>query len=340
MSKARFLVIGSNSFSGSHFVAGALRNGHAVWGVSRSVEPNSVFLPYRWAQPDGNESLATKDNFNFQTIDLNSELNQLFELIDHVRPEIIVNFAAQGMVAESWLNPTHWYRTNVVAQVALHDELRKKKFLHKYVHVTTPEVYGSTDGSWIKEHNNFAPSTPYAVSRAACDLHLHSFHQAYGFPVIFTRAANVYGPGQQLYRIIPRTLLSARTGKPMQLHGGGYSIRSFIHIKDVVEATLKLALTGESGTTWHLSGERSCSIRQLVEQICRLAGASFSELVQSSEERLGKDQSYLLDSSAVRQVHGWTDQVSLKEGLRETLEWVDANLATLKTLPWSYQHKS
>ena len=163
------------------------------------------------------------------------------------------------MVAESWLNPTHWYRTNVMAQVALHDVLREKTYLQKYVHVSTPEVYGSTDGGWIKEHNHFAPSTPYAVSRAACDLHLQSFYEAYGFPVVFTRAANVYGPGQQLYRIIPRTLLSTRTGKPMKLHGGGNSVRSFIHIKDVVRATLRLATDGEPGTTWHLSSKKTAA---------------------------------------------------------------------------------
>ena len=63
------------------------------------------------------------------------------------------------------------------------------------------------------------------------------------------------------------------------------------------------------------------------------AGASFSELVQSSEERLGKDQSYLLESSAMRQVHGWSDQISLQQGLQETLAWVDANLATLRPCP-------
>ena len=252
----------------------------------------------------------------------------------------MVNFAAQGMVAESWLNPTHWYRTNVVAQVALHDALRQKPFLQKYVHVTTPEVYGSTDGGWIKEHDNFSPSTPYAVSRAACDLHLRSFHEAYGFPVVFTRAANVYGPGQQLYRIIPRTLLSARTGKPMQLHGGGHSVRAFIHIHDVVRATLQLANNGEPGSTWHLSTQESCSIRALVEQICSLCSADFDALVENSEERLGKDQSYLLDSAAIRQVHGWSDRITLEQGLHETLEWVNANLATLKKLPWSYQHKT
>ena len=117
-------------------------------------------------------------------------------------------------------------------------------------------------------------------------------------------------------------------------------IAGFIHIKDVVRATLQLATEGEPGSTWHLSTKESCSIKELVEQICKLAGANFSELVQSSEERLGKDQSYLLESSAMRQVHGWTDQISQKQGLQETLAWVDANLATLKTQPWSYQHKS
>ena len=276
MSKPKVLVIGSNSFSGSHFVAEAISAGHPVWGVSRSAEPDPVFLPYRWPQENGGAALATAENFNFQAIDLNTQLGELLELIDRVQPELVVNFAAQGMVAESWLNPTHWYRTNVVAQVALHDALRQKPFLQKYVHVTTPEVYGSTDGGWIKEHNYFAPTTPYAVSRAACDLHLQSFHQAYRFPVVFTRAANVYGPGQQLYRIIPRTLLSARTGESMQLHGGGHSVRAFIHIKDVVRATLQLATEGEPGTTWHLSTQESCSIKELVEQICSLSGASLS----------------------------------------------------------------
>jgi len=78
------------------------------------------------------------------------------------------------MVAQSWKTPEHWYQTNVVGQVKLHDALRKLDFIKKYVHVTTPEVYGSTDG-WVTENFNFNPSTPYAVSRAACDLHLMSF---------------------------------------------------------------------------------------------------------------------------------------------------------------------
>jgi len=337
---SKVLVIGSNSFSGSHFVAEALRSGHQVWGVSRSAEPERVFLPYCWPDATTGQTLANPENFAFQAVDLNIQLSALLELIDRVQPAIIVNFAAQGMVAESWLNPTHWYQTNVVSQVALHDALRKRTFLQKYVHVTTPEVYGSTDEGWIREHNQFAPSTPYAVSRAACDLHLHSFHKAYGFPVVFTRAANVYGPGQQLYRIIPRAMLSARTGKPMQLHGGGYSERCFIHIRDAMQATLRLALEADPGSTWHLSTREPISIRALVERICERGGVPFSAVVEESGERLGKDQSYLLDSTSIREAFGWNDQVSLEEGLSDTLAWVDDHLDQLKTLPWTYQHKA
>jgi dTDP-glucose 4,6-dehydratase len=340
LNQLKILVIGSNSFSGSHFVAEALRNGHQVWGLSRSPEPEPVFLPYRWSESSTGEPLANDDNFCFATVDLNTQLDTLLQLIDRVQPAVVVNFAAQGMVAESWLNPTHWYKTNVVAQVALHDALRQKSFLQKYVHVTTPEVYGSTDGGWIKEHTHFAPSTPYAVSRAACDLHLLSFQKAYGFPVVFTRAANVYGPGQQLYRIIPRAMLSARTGQPMQLHGGGHSERSFIHIHDVVRATLQLALEAEPGSTWHLSTREAISIRRLVESICERCSVPFASVVEESGDRLGKDQSYLLDSSAMRERFGWRDQVSLTDGLSKTLDWVDSNLDLLKTLPWTYQHKA
>ena len=99
------------------------------------------------------------------------------------------------------------------------------------------KFYGSCSGL-VDENHPFSPSTPYATSRAACDMHLLNFFKNYNFPVVFTRAANVYGPGQQLYRIIPRTILFIKLGKKLQLHGGGKSLRSFIHIRDVAEATL------------------------------------------------------------------------------------------------------
>jgi len=330
--KNRFLIIGSNSFSGAYFANFLLKKGHDVIGISRSEEPNKVFLPYTW--PDNLDG-----NFEFVQLNLNSNLDEIIELINSRKPEYIINFAAQGMVAESWLTPEHWYQTNVVSQVKLHDQLRKIDCIKKYVHISTPEAYGSTDGGWLKENYNFSPSTPYAVSRAACDLHLLSFYKAYGFPVVFTRAANVYGPGQQLYRIIPRTMLSARLGRKLNLHGGGTSVRSFIHMEDVSSATYKIAIQGSTGETYHISTNQTISIKELVQKICDLTKVEFKDIVEETEDRLGKDQSYLLSSDKLRNNFSWNDNTNLDIGLNQTLSWIDQNLSILKSIPMDYEHK-
>ena len=174
---------------------------------------------------------------------------------------------------------------------------------------------------------------------SSLDLHLLSFYKAYNFPVVFTRAANVYGSGQQLYRIIPRTILSCLTKKPLFLHGAGKSIRSFIHIEDVVEATFKLTTEAKPGTTWHLSTKRSISIYDLVKKICNLTNTNFDQIVRIENERLGKDHSYLLDSNAIRDNFAWKDNVDIDDGLKYTINWVKKNLHYFSQISWEYKHK-
>lgn len=330
MNEEKYVVIGSNSFSGASFADHLLTQHASVIGLSRSPEPHRAFLPYRWSGNDG--------RFSFHQLDLNKDLAAIVDLLQRERPAYVVNFAAQSMVAESWQNPDHWFMTNVVSTVRLHEELRRLDFLRKYVHVTTPEVYGSTEG-FVREDTAFNPSTPYAVSRAAADMSLRSYHAAYGFPVVFTRAANVYGPGQQLYRIIPRTILFIRLGRKIQLHGGGASERSFIHMRDVSDATLRVARNGRPGETYHISTDRIISIRALVEMICERLGARFEDCVEVTGERLGKDAAYRLDSGKIRRELGWSDSIGLEQGIEESVAWVDRFIDDLRALPMQYVHK-
>jgi len=331
--KEKIVVIGSNSFSGASFIAYCLSLGLHVVGISRSKEPLDIFLPYKW-----NKANNLKGLFKFEQLDINHHTEAVANIVGKFRPDYVVNFAAQSMVAQSWQHPEHWYQTNVVGNVKLHDKLRHFDFLKKYVHVSTPEVYGSCSGK-VTELAPFNPSTPYAASRAACELHLITFLKQYKFPVVFTRAANVYGPGQQLYRIIPRTILFIRLKKKIQLHGGGHSIRSFIHIKDVADATLKIARRGTLGGCYHISTDKYISIRQLVEIICEIMNANFNQVVEIVDERPGKDIAYLLDSTKLRQELGWKDCMELEDGIRETIYWVSDNLEELSHQPLVYIHK-
>jgi dTDP-glucose 4,6-dehydratase len=323
------MVIGSNSFSGASFIDFALDQGAHITGLSRSSEPVHALLPYKWRD---------HHHFHFHQLDLNNHLNEIVTLIDKTRPEYIINFAAQSMVAESWKYPADWFVTNTVSTVKLHDALRQCNFLKRYVHVSTPEVYGSCSG-FVNESFPFNPSTPYAVSRAAADMSLRTFHASYSFPVVTTRAANVYGPGQQLYRIIPRTILFLLLGKKLQLHGGGTSTRSFIHMKDVSDATWRIMLDGKSGDTYHISTNEVISIRHLVERLCSKLNVSFDDHVEIVDERLGKDAAYHLESKKIRSELNWRDAISLDQGLDECIAWVKKHFDTLKSQPFDYIHK-
>jgi dTDP-glucose 4,6-dehydratase len=326
---SRITVLGSNSFSGAHFVDHCLNEGMEVQGISRSGQPHHVFLPYMQNR--------NKEKFRFHQLDFNENSQKILSAIRQFKPAYVVNFAAQGMVGQSWGSPEDWFMTNTVSPLKLYEGLRELE-LQKFVQISTPEVYGSCEGT-VKESTRYSPSTPYAVSKAAADMNLMAFKNAYEFPVAFTRAANVYGPCQQLYRIIPITILNILSGKKLQLHGGGHSVRSFIHIRDVAEGTLKVAREGRVGEIYHLSTTRMISIRQLVELICEMMDANFESCVEVVGDRLGKDSAYLLDTEKARTELDWSDVVSLEAGVQETIKWCSDNLDVLKKLPWSYIHK-
>ncbi|MBI4676453.1 MAG: GDP-mannose 4,6-dehydratase [Elusimicrobia bacterium] len=324
------VVLGSNSFSGSHFVDLLLNEGLEVLGISRSPEPHAAFLPYR-----RNPRLAA---FRFLQLDLNRDLDRLLVETDAFRPEYLVNFSALGMVAQSWQAPAQWFETNALAMVRLHEALRKRSYLKKVVHASTPEVYGCTSGR-ITEDAPYNPSTPYAVSKAACDMILLAFARNYGYPAVLTRSANVYGPGQQLYRVVPRCVMAVLTGRPLDLQGGGESRRSFIHIRDVAAAMLAAARRSPAGAIYHLGTETEVTIRGLVEAVCRRMGADFAAVVKPAPARAGQDGAYLLDCGRARAELAWRPRLSLEEGLDETIAWARENLSDLKGQPLDYVHK-
>lgn len=325
-------ILGSNSFSGAHFARFALNKGFTVTGVSRSPEPHSVFLPYL------DSKRRDRERFFFLRADLNHDLDMLTTCMERAKPAYVVNFVAQGMVAESWLHPDQWLRTNTLSPLLLYEYLRHCPWLCKFVQISTPEVYGSTAGL-MRESVHYEPSTPYAVSKAAADMNLMCFFRAYNFPVVFTRAANVFGPCQQLYRIIPRTVLRFLTGGIVELHGGGQSVRSFIHIDDVVDATFRVMLHGDPGEIFHISTTRTISIHDLVHLIARMMEVDPGKHIRVSGERLGKDAAYLLDAAKLRQTLDWRDKHSLEDGIVDVVRWMRRNLSTLAALPQDYQHK-
>ena len=327
----KVLIIGSNSFAGSDFIDLLLDKKLKVFGISRKHEINREHLKYK-----NNKNLK---NFKFYKINLNikNDLNKLIKIIKKEKIDYIVNFAAQGMVAESWINPEDWYLTNVVSNSILIKKLLKLK-IKKYVNFSTPEVYGNTS-SLKKETNIFSPTTPYAISRSAQDLNLLAYCKTYNFPVVFTRAANIYGPYQQSFRIIPKVIISILTNKKIPIHGKGNTLRSFIYMPDVSRAIYKILKDKNNiGETFHISSKKFVNIIGLVKLIKKIMKVK-NTISYHVKERDGKDLKYTLDSNKIRNFYSWSEETSLENGIINTIDWVKKNINYFKKAPLKYIHR-
>lgn len=326
----KVLVIGSNSFSGSDFVDLLLEEGrYQVIGVSRSPEKGSLFLPYKKRDPK---------NFTFRQIDLNKDLDALRELLYEFKPDYVVNFAAQSEVAPSWENPHHWFQTNAVGITHLAHLLKDCKFLKKYVHISSPEVYGTCEGV-VTESAPLNPSTPYAASKAAGDLSLFTFAKNFSFPLVMIRATNVYGAHQQLFKIIPRSVIYLKLGKKIELHGGGEAVKSYIHIRDVSRGELLAMEQGKSGEIYHLSPDQGVAVKNVVGKICAYLNLDFSQATAIVAERLGQDKAYVIDSTKARQTLGWKPQITLDQGIEGVARWISDYFDEIQKQPLHYVHK-
>jgi len=328
----KVVVLGANSFSGQDFVDLLLEDGRTrVIGVSRSPERSRVFLRYR--------ERADLSRYRYEQFDMNRDMPRILELLDAEKPDWIANFAAQSEVAPSWEHPEHWFQTNAVALANLINHLRKRDYLKRYLHVSSPEVYGTCEGT-VKEDAPLNPSTPYAASKASADLLLDVFRKQFSFPLLIVRGTNVYGARQQLFKIIPRTVIYLKNGRPIELHGGGKAVKSYIHIRDISRGELAILEQGTAGKIYHLSPDRGIEVREVVRIICERMGKSFDASTRIVPERPGQDRAYVIDSGRARLELGWAPRIGLQEGLGEVASWVESNWDEISRQPLEYIHKS
>jgi dTDP-glucose 4,6-dehydratase len=330
--KIKVAVLGANSFSGQDFVDLLLdRPEFSVLGISRSPERSRAFLRYKLRK-----DLAA---YQYHQLDMNNDMERILQLLDAERPEYIVNFAAQSEVAPSWEHPEHWFQTNTVALAKLVNHLRRQNYLKRYLHISSPEAYGSCVGT-VTEETPDNPSTPYAASKAAADFLLAVYHKQFGFPVVTVRATNVYGARQQLFKIVPRSVIFIKSGKTIQLHGGGKAVKSYIHIRDVSRGELAILEKGNFGQRYHLSPNQGIAVRDIVELICRRMNKSLSACTETVAERPGQDAAYVIDSTKARRQFGWKAKISYEEGLNDVIDWVQHNWEEISKQSLAYEHKA
>lgn len=323
-----YVILGGNGVFGVHtaFYLLAHANPKKVICVGRNAEKPRPFTL----------DLGKNDpRYAYHQIHVVYEQDRLFELFDAERPEVIINYAAQGEGAASWSKSWRFYETNATALARITEELRSRDYLQRWIQIGTSELYGSTDRP-AREDTPLQPTSPYAASKAAGDMHLLSIFKVLNFPMNIIRPSNAYAPGQQLHRVIPKAVLCGLTGRKLPLHGGGRARKSYIHARDLARAIHLVAEKAPLGKVYNAGPPEPISIRTLVTTVADAMQLSLDQLCEITEDRLGQDSQYWLDSTAIKRDVGWEPVIGLDEGVREMIAWGQEYLDDLRGMSTDY----
>ena len=232
--------------------------------------------------------------------------------------DAVVNFAAETHVDRSILEPAEFLRTDVLGTQVLLDWAREHGA--RFVQVSTDEVYGDLErGGSSREDDPLRPSSPYAASKAAGDLHVLAYVRTFGVNATVTRGSNTYGPNQYPEKLIPLFITNALDGEPLPVYGDGRQVREWLHVDDHCAAVELVLREGASGEVYNVGGGDERANLDVTTRILDLTGAD-SSLVRHVDDRRGHDRRYSLDCSKLRGL-GWEPTRSFDEGLAETVEW-------------------
>ncbi len=311
----KILILGINSFSGSTFARFIQDKNYKVFGLYHKRKNKKY-------------TLYSDKKIKLKKID-NLETNKLIKYFEKIKPDIVIDFASICMVNESWKYKNYYNKVNFLSKVNFVKYLCNKNYLKKYIYISTPEVFGSRKNIY-ENSNKYNPSTPYASSKLKAEKLFLNFYRKEKFPIIICRFSNFYGPGQPIYRLIPKVCIMLDLGKKFPLHGSGDSERNFIYSNDFCNGIYSAIKKGGIGSTYHFSGKETVSIRQIVSKICKKKGKKFSSFVKISADRIKKDKIYSLSTKMTQKKLNWKCKVNLDSGLNNTIKFYKKNFRHLK----------
>jgi len=304
----RILVTGGCGFIGSNFMK------HMVKKYSEYEFVNYDMLTYA-----GNLSNVREceeyDNYQFVRGDI-CDYEKLEETVSNFDIDVIINFAAESHVDNSIENSDEFIQTNINGTHTLL-KLMHKFTIHKFVQISTDEVYGSLIDfeEPFTEETPLAPNSPYAASKTSADLLCRSFYETYKYPITITRCSNNYGPNQYPEKLIPLMIEKAKNNEKLPVYGNGKNIRDWVHVKDHCEAIDVVLHKGEDGEVYNIGGECEKTNLEIVNTIIDSLGGE----IEYVEDRKGHDWRYAMNISKIKNELGWKPKVNFEIGMEELL---------------------
>ena len=254
----------------------------------------------------------------FHQLDIRSR--HAAELIRRRKPDAVAHHAAQMSVSRSVREPLFDADVNLMGSLNLLEAAREVGA--RFVFASTGgALYGDADALPTPESYPAWPVSPYGVGKLGFEHYLHCYSVQHGLPYVALRYANVYGPRQNPHGeagVIAIFCLRLLAEEEPIVNGDGRQTRDFVHVSDVVRAHVA-ALDSDVRGHFNVGTGRQCDINTVFEMIAERMGTSLGK--RHGPARPGDQRTSALDSTLIHERLGWSPQVSLEDGLTDTVEW-------------------
>ena len=308
----RIIVTGGLGFIGSNFITWMLENTSDA--TILNIDRGDYCSNSNNVKPDPRYKYVKGD-----VIDT-CHMKTIFEVF---QPEVVVHFAAQSHVDNSFECPLQFTKDNILGTHALIHVANEYGKLSKFIHISTDEVYGEvSDNEISSEKSLLNPTNPYAASKAGAEFIVKSYGHSFKFPWIITRGNNVFGPKQYPEKLVPSFINKILKGAPCTIHGVGNNTRNFVYVDDVSRAIYCILQKGEVYKTYNIGTNNEYNTMQIFEKLKSFMDPNASyELVK---DRPFNDMRYCIDSTELQKL-GWSESVAFDEGLKKTIQWYGEN---------------
>jgi len=275
-----------------------------------------------------NETIRNSDNYKFIKGNLQNieTIKLVFSEYNIVK---VIHFAAQSHVDGSFSTPLQYTKDNILGTHNLLEVARTKcKDLKLFIHISTDEVYGESELGEEEAKNEMSilcPTNPYAATKAGAELMAQSYIHSYKMPIIITRGNNVYGKNQYPEKLIPKFIKLLKEDKPLTIHGDGSSLRSFIHVDDVVKAFDIILEKGKIGEIYNIGTKIEYSVMKIAYMLIKIIKDESiyqDKFVTFVKDREFNDKRYFINYDKLKEL-GWKPTIGIEEGIIKTIDWFE-----------------
>jgi NAD dependent epimerase/dehydratase len=316
----KVLVTGAGGFIGSHLTEFLIEKGLDVKAFVHYNSHNNWGWLER-VQPIQDHEVITGDIRDYDSV------SKALKGCDGV-----FHLAALIGIPYSYISPMAYMKTNIDGTYNVL-EAAKTQGVENIMITSTSETYGSAQYVPIDEKHPAVGQSPYSATKISADQIAYSYFSSFELPIKIVRPFNTYGPRQSARAIIPTVISQLLSGITELKLGNLTPTRDLTFVKDTANGFWEISQTPElNGEATNIGMNEQISIGDLVDLIADIVGVKYSILSDYQRIRPKKSEveRLMCNNSKITAATNWKPQYSLRQGLEETIQWIERNLTNYK----------